>query len=324
MSYDRREFLLTGSGVTLVACVPSAVFADDFTSFIDFVRQKASERGVSQDVLNSALAGLQVNEKVIQLDNRQPEGRITFPEYRSKIVSDYRISQGRKKLKQHNKLLDQVSREFGVSKFIILALWGIETGYGSFTGGFDIIESLATLAFDGRRRSFFLAQLIDALVILDQGHVERSAFKGSWAGAMGQCQFMPSSFLESAVDYNGDGRRDIWSSHEDIFASMANYLSKAGWEEPLHWGIELHKNQLKDDKLALKEYRDISEWHRDDYWVGDAPKSEQIGAVAKLVAPDNDRANLFLVGKNFDVIMKWNRSTYFAASVGLLADALSV
>ncbi len=148
----------------------------------------------------------------------------------------------------------------------------IVTGYGSFTGGFDIIESLATLAFDGRRRSFFLAQLIDALVILDQGHIERSAFKGSWAGAMGQCQFMPSSFLESAVDYNGDGRRDIWSSHEDVFASMANYLSKAGWEEPLHWGIELHKDQLKDDKLALKEYRDISEWHRDDYWIGDAPK----------------------------------------------------
>jgi membrane-bound lytic murein transglycosylase B len=243
-------------------------------------------------------------------------------------VNQNRIHEGREKLAQHRKLLNKVANTYGVPPQYIVALWGIETSYGKITGGFDILSALATLAYEGRRASFFEKELIAALKILQGGHAGTDRLLGSWAGAMGQCQFMPSSYHRYAVDGDGDGDVDIWNSLPDVFASMANYLKTEGWNDDLRWGRAVVAPRAIPESLYGRDnMRPLSEWRRRGVMqASGAPlpvPADGSDPMAGLVAPDGVGGPSFLIYENYNVIMHWNRSTYFATSVGLLADAIA-
>jgi membrane-bound lytic murein transglycosylase B len=299
--------------------------AVEFGAWLEDVRHEAAEIGISPATIEAALGGLAPIPRVIELDRRQPEFTLGFEAYLARVVTDQRVEEGRRRLRRHRDLLERIGREFGVQPRFILALWGIESNYGDTTGGYPVIGALATLAYDGRRASFFRKELFNALRILDGGHIAIEAMTGSWAGAMGQSQFMPSSFLNFAVDHDGDGRRDIWTSEADVFASIANYLANSGWHDDLTWGRRVSLPAGFDPMLvSLDLEKTLGEWQglgirRED--GGDLPARS---LFASLVRPDKNGAGpTYLVYENFRAIMKWNRSTYFAAAVGHLSDRLA-
>ncbi len=314
---------LAGLVLALGLVVPAlpAAAATEFAAWLDGLRSEARSKGVSDRTLDQALAGVEPIPRVIELDQRQPEGRMTFVEYRGKVISDARIRQGRKLLAEHGPMLRQVEARYGVPAEIIVALWGIESSYGEFKGRFPVVASLATLAHDGRRADFFRGELLSALQILEAGDIEPDAMFGSWAGAMGQSQFMPSTYLGYAVDGNGDGRRDIWGTHADIFASMANYLSKMGWNAEYIWGREV-KAGSGVASAGLDEERPLATWQSRGVRRLDGSALPAVAIDASLLKMDDGSGPSYLVYDNFRVLMRWNRSTYFATSVGLLADAI--
>ena len=201
----------------------------DFQQWLAGFKERAIQNGISRSTVNKALKISEPLSRVITLDKKQPEKKLTMDEYLASVISKARITKGRELYAENKELLDKISAKYNVEPEFIVALWGLETGYGKNTGGFNVVNALATLAYEGRRREFFESELTSALLIIDQGHISPSEMKGSWAGAMGQCQFMPSSFLAYAVDYDGDGKTDIWNNKKDVFASIANYLSTVGW-----------------------------------------------------------------------------------------------
>ena len=289
-------------------------------------KQKALQQGIFTQTLHHSYRDVVYKPRVIELDRKQPEGKMTFSEYRNKIVSAQRINTGREMFRKYRPLLEEIGAHYGVQPQYIVALWGIETSYGKITGGFDLISALSTLAYEGRRREFFTSELLNALKIIQQGHITREKMTGSWAGAMGQCQFMPSSFMSYAQDYDKDGRRDIWHTQADVFASAANYLSRSGWKGDERWGRRVRiAASIPDSVLNNREIKkSLSEWQRLGVRLpsgGNLPIVH--GMRASLVAPDGRHGQVFLTYSNFDTIMKWNRSTYFASSVGLLADAIA-
>ncbi len=313
------------SFLILLCCPFAAYAAQDFQSWLAGVREEALQKGISQNTVNTALNGVTPIHRVIELDRKQPEGRLTFAEYKAKVISKDRIAQGRRLLKEHAALLDKVSAQYGVQPQYIVALWGIETSYGNNTGGFSVIQALATLAHDGRRSEFFRSELLNALKIIDAGHISAASMKGSWAGAMGQNQFMPSSFHAYAVDGNHDGMRDIWNSLPDVFASTANYLSRSGWRGDERWGRAVKLPQSFPESLTgLENKKPLSAWHNMGVML---PNGELIpvaeGISASIILPDGINGPAFLAYDNFRVTMKWNKSIYFATSVGLLADAIA-
>jgi membrane-bound lytic murein transglycosylase B len=272
------------------------------------------------------LTHISYKSRVIELDQKQPEKKVSYADYRKRILSQSRITNGRLNYKKHEKLLKEIGDKYGVQPKYIIALWGIETNYGSFTGGMQVLSSLATLAYEGRRAEFFTAEFKKAVKIAEQLGRPVDQLKGSWAGAMGQCQFMPSSYYAYAVDYDGDGKKDIWNSMPDVFASMANYLSSVGWTNDLRWGRAVH---LPANFSMDLEGRDIKK--PISYWAGQGVSLIGGGALpaaanidASIVVPDKDGKHAFIVYKNFNTIMHWNRSTYFATSVGLLADQIAI
>lgn len=296
----------------------------DFATWLVAFKQEAQQQGISQALLDKAFLGISPNERVLELDQRQPEGTMTFDEYQERIVNETRIANGKALMAQHKSLLDRISKQYGVQPRFIVALWGIETNFGENTGGFSIVEALATLAFDGRRSEFFRKELINALKIIDQGHIALDDMSGSWAGALGQCQFMPSSFLSMAVDGNGDGKKDIWNNTADVFASIANYLAKSGWDNNAGWGREVSLPANFDRSLADRETtRSVTQWAamgvKTDFG-GPLPDSTE---QASIIFPDDEEKRAFMVYDNYKVILKWNRSLYFATSVGILSDTLS-
>lgn len=302
--------------------------AAGFSQWMVNFKQRAAGQGLNGQFLDRTLSGLEFIPRVIELDQKQPESKITFAQYKKNIVADKRIREGQAKYAEHRALLNRVSQVYGVPPQYIVALWGIETNYGKITGGFDILSSLATLAYEGRRAAFFEKELVNALKILAGGHAGTDKLIGSWAGAMGQCQFMPSSYMRYAVDGDGDGNINIWSSMPDVFASMANYLKTEGWNRDLRWG----RRVVAPTSLPASEYgrdnkKDLSYWVNKGVRQSDGRAlqipSETAGIQASLVAPDGPGNETYLVYSNYNVIMHWNRSTYFATSVGLLADAIA-
>lgn len=310
---------------TTIAIAAPAKAEQDFQSWLHGIKQKARAEGISEQTINAALTDIQPISRVIELDRKQPEGKFTFAQYRQRVINDARIRKGRILLQEHKTALNQAAQKYGVPPQYIVALWGIETSYGENTGGFKVIPALATLAHEGRRAKFFTAELINALKILDAGHIKPINMKGSWAGAMGQNQFMPSSFHNFAVDGNDDGRRDIWTSLPDVFASTANYLSKSGWKENERWGRAVKLPQGfpksltgKDTKKSLADWKKIGVTLPSGGALPSAP-----GIKASVITPDGLGGPAFFAYDNYRVILKWNRSTYFATSVGLLADAIA-
>ena len=319
--------IISFAGLMMAAQVSTAkATADTFPQWLNEFRQEAISEGISGATIQAALTNVEYLPRVIELDRKQPEGRMTFAEYEKKIVSQIRIDQGRAMLRKHRALLDHVSEHYGVQPQYIVALWGVETSYGKITGNFSIIDSLATLAHDGRRGEFFKGELVKALKIIDQGHISAAAMKGSWAGAMGQSQFMPSSFLAYAEDFNADGRRDIWSTQEDVFASIANYLARSGWKGDERWGRLVSVPQTIDQAILGRETKlTLAQWSAKGVTLPNGGALPMVDDMrASLVAPDGFPGGaIYLTYGNYDVTMKWNRSTYFATSVGLLADHIA-
>ena len=303
---------------------PAVAEAPPFRTWLDGVRSEAQSRGVRSATLQSALADLAPIPRVLELDRRQPESTLSFAQYLERVVSAARIERGRQRYEENRALLDEVGRRYGVPPRVIVALWGIETDFGRMTGGFPVVAALATLAYDGRRSSFFRKELLDALQILDEGHVTPAAMQGSWAGAMGQNQFMPSSFRAFAIDHDGDGRRDIWGNLSDVFASTANYLSRSGWRSGETWGREVALPAGFDRGLVGADARrPLREWAALGLRRIDGGELPQRDVEATLISGEKDGGGpYFLAYDNFRVILKWNRSNYFALAVGRLSDAI--
>jgi membrane-bound lytic murein transglycosylase B len=300
-----------------------------FNEWLDDFKVEAAGAGISQQTIDTALSNISPLQRVIKEDKNQPE-RKTFVDYRDKRVNDYRIRKGREMYNLHKDELERIGKIYGVAPQYILALWGMETNYGSYTGNENVIEALATLAWEGRREAFFKRELISALRIIDEGHITVDKMKGSWAGAMGQNQFMPSSFEQYAVDGDGDGQRDIWTNLSDVFASTANYLATHNWESGKRWGREVRLPTGFDPSLSAQYVKDTTVKSLED-WKNlgvTKPNGDPIpvapGMTAGIIAPDGIAGPAYLVYNNTRVIMRWNNSTYFATSVGLLADQISL
>ena len=308
-----------------IAGWPTSVYAEenDFSSWLELIRAEAIEAGVQEDILDEALGSIELRPRIVELDRNQPEGRQSFQVYLSRVVPKQRVLAARKRLREQSGLLKEISEQYGVQPRFMVALWGLESDFGRFTGGFPVIDALATLAFDGRRSAFFRSELIDALRILSDGDVELPTMTGSWAGAMGQTQFMPSSYRFYAVDHDQDGRRDIWSSKGDIFASIANYLHTLGWKDDQTWGREVILPKHFDLGLTgLDVVKSISAWQDLGVRRGNGYNLPIRALDASIVLPDGEGGTAFMVYQNFRTTLKWNRSIYFALSVGILADGM--
>jgi membrane-bound lytic murein transglycosylase B len=302
-----------------------ATTAQSFDDFLKGLRKEAQAAGISKATLDKALAGLKPNPRVVELDQKQPEFTMTFDEYVTKIVSDDKVQKGHALLIEHRALLEEISAKYGVQPRFIIALWGLESRYGERMGEFKVIESLATLAYEGRRAKFFRKELIAALKIVDQDKLDANTMLGSWSGAMGQSQFIPTSFHAYAVDHDGDGKRDIWGTTADVFASIANYLNKVKWVSGQTWGREVQLPPGFDPGLAgPKQERALIEWQQLGLRAangGTLPVVKDMKAY--LVQPAGAEGRSFLVYANFKAILRWNRSDFFGLAVGLLADKVS-
>ena len=311
----------------LCAVLSSPVMAQSqsFDQWLQRFKSEARSRGITDATLLSAFNGVQPIQRVIELDRKQPERKIGFDEYQAKTLTAGRIAEGRRLYQENYTLLKRIEEKYGVQAQYVVALWGMETSYGKNTGGFDIVASLATLAWEGRRGDYFKGELLKALQILQDGHVDRADFKGSWAGAMGQVQFMPSSWQRFAVDYNGDGHKDIWTTRADAFASAANYLSGSGWNNGERWGRQVVLPAGFSDRLIDKSIRkSLSEWSRLGVRNVDGsslPSDNDISAF--VVRPTGANGKAYLGYNNLATVMRWNNSSYFALSVGQLADQIA-
>jgi len=295
-----------------------------FNDWLERLKVEARARGISRPTIESALGSVEPIPRVIELDRQQPEFTLTFREYLSNVGSDQRIRKGRENLAQHRALLNSISAEYGVPPQMIVALWGIETDFGRLTGGFEVIPALATLAHDGRRSAYFRKELFNALTIIDQGHISAKDMMGSWAGAMGQCQFMPSSFLRAAVDENGDGRKDIWTTNADVFASAANLLRRNGWVRGRIWGRPVKLPEGFDRALIGHDMRkSLLEWQRLGVRRSDGRNLPRVDILASVITPDGPDGPAFIVYENFRAILKWNRSDFFALTAGYLSDRIA-
>lgn len=232
-----------------------------FLEWLDALRSEARRRNISESTLNEALNDIAPVMRVIELDRNQPEFTQTFWTYLRKQVNDHRIKRGRALLSKHLDLLNNIHAEYGVPPRYLIAFWGLETTFGDYLGSFRVIEALATLAYDQRRAQFFRAELLNALKIVEEGHISPDAMRGSWAGAMGHMQFIPSTFIGHAVDYTGDGRKDIWGSLPDAFASAANFLCNIGWQPKQIWGREVRLPEDFNLMLAAMDMKKtLAEW----------------------------------------------------------------
>jgi membrane-bound lytic murein transglycosylase B len=326
-----------------VAEVPTAlptqatVTKGSFESYVAALKQEALEKGYSKALVDEVFASLRHYQSAVVADKKQPEFTETLDTYLPKRVSKQRIDLARKYYKEHQKELEAIGQKYGVQPRFIVALWGLESSFGKFMGNYSVPSALATMAYDGRRETFFKSEFFLALDILQQGHVKLADMKGSWAGAMGQSQFMPSAFMSYAQDGDGDGHINIWQSRTDAFASIANYLKTRGWDNSQTWGREVKVPKNFDFSYVIpKGSKDRTQWL--EWWA----KSERSLAAwqtlgvrttegkalpardlkAALVMPDDEKGRVYLAYSNYQTLMHWNRSYYFVTSVGYLADLI--
>ncbi|PHQ69861.1 MAG: lytic transglycosylase [Sneathiella sp.] len=314
--------ILLGSLLTAIAS-PGFAAKENFDVWLANVKAEALTKGISQPIIDAAFVDVKLIERIVALDRKQPETTQTFQQYMEKRLPKVLVDKGKALLRENREILTEVGNKYGVQPRFIVALWGVETSYGRFTGGFSVIDALTTLAYDDRRAAYFRKELFLALQILEERHIAAADMKGSWAGAMGQSQFMPSSFVNFAVDHDGDGKTDIWQTKADVFASAANYLAKSGWQGDQAWGREVILPSAFDLSLIdLKIAKPMRDWQA----LGvrrmngtDLPTRQLTGS---LVQPKGGNGQTYLVYTNYRTILKWNRSTYFAMSVGQLADLI--
>jgi membrane-bound lytic murein transglycosylase B len=322
---DRQEEAAASSEPAVPELAPSEAERppQDFQAWLRDFRRQARAEGISEATLARALDGARYRPRVIELDRSQPEFVRPIWQYLDSAVSQARVSQGRAKLDEHRDTARRMEQRYGVPAEIIVAIWGIESNYGGNFGDFSTVEALATLAFDGRRRDFARGELLAALRILDAGDIAPDRMIGSWAGAMGHTQFIPSSFESYAVDGDGDGRRDIWGSIPDVMASTANYLARAGWQSGQPWGVEVRLPEGFDyAQTELSTQRSSREWAQQGVSRidgGSLPGFEQ----ASVIAPAGAQGPAFLVGPNYRAILRYNNATSYALAVATLADGIA-
>lgn len=281
---------------TALALSPATALAQSgdpkFDAFLRSIRAEALKSGVDAGTLDIALGKVREIPRVMELARNQPEFKMTFDRYLEIVVSDERVKNGRARLAENRALISRFAGAAGIPEPTVVALWGIKSNYGTRLGDFEVVDALATLVYNNFRAQFFRQQLIAALKILAQGHISFDAMKGSWAGAMGQCQFIPTSFLAYAADGDGDGRMDIWTNKADVFASICNYLRRGGWKPGLSWGQEV-------------------------------PAGTGAGQGQRIVRPAGAGGPPFLTTANFQAVLRWNQSDFFALAVGLLSDKIA-
>ncbi|NVJ91033.1 MAG: lytic murein transglycosylase [Methylocystaceae bacterium] len=294
----------------------------DYQTWLKDFKETAARSGISKKTLDNTLDGLTPNKRVLELDRRQPEFSLTFWKYLNGRISEKRIQRGRELLKEHAALFKKVHDKYGVQPRFLVAFWGLETNFGDYTGVFPLIQSLTTLAHDERRSEFFTKQLITALQIMDRGDIPYDV-KASWAGAMGYCQFMPTTYQAYAVDGDGDGKRDMWNSLPDVFYSAANFLSQSGWQAGETWGREVKMPKgFELDLTGLGTKKKLGEWAKLGVRNIDGKALPKADMDASLIIPAGYKGPAFLVYENFRTILDWNRSNLYAIAVGHLADRL--
>jgi membrane-bound lytic murein transglycosylase B len=294
-----------------------------FGKWIEDVREQALRQGISRETIDTTLSKARYLPEVMERYRSQPEFKLTLNEYLSRVVPESRVQLGRKKLEAHRAILDEVHKRIPVEPQFLIALWGIESDFGQISGNFPVIDALATLAYESSRVEFYQRELFHALRILDKGHILPYRMKGSWAGAMGQVQFMPSSFQSFAVDFDGDGKVDIWDNLGDALFSAANYLSRSGWATGQGWGTEVTLPK-KINPPPIGSRKLMSEWKAAGMQgTGKSEMPETSDLTAALIQPDLKSRRTFLVYPNYQVILKWNRSDFFALAVGTLADQIA-
>jgi membrane-bound lytic murein transglycosylase B len=297
----------------------SAHAANGFQNFVAGVYAEAAAAGIRHDVLDAAFAGVTPNQTVIDKDRKQAEFNMTWTQYRALVISDKRIADGRAAVAQNRALFGQVENHFGVAASVIAGIWGLESSFGVQTGNYKVIEALATLAWEGRRAAFFRGELMAALRILNNGDIAASGMTGSYAGAMGQPQFMPSSYLRLAVDFDGDGRRDIWNSKADVLGSIANFLARSGWRAGETWGqtVRVPAGTVASGRDTR---RPLAEWARQGIVPAGGKWAAPGDAPSAVIAPDGAGGETFLVFNNFTAIRRYNPSDFYAIAVGLIGD----
>jgi lytic murein transglycosylase len=316
--------VLRGTPVTPAATAPLAVPDPGFRQWLAGFQSRARAAGIRQDVMDRAFAGVQVDSDVIGRDRNQAEFSRALWDYLDSAVSASRIGNGRAALADNAEVLRRIERRYGVEAEVVVAIWGLESAYGAMRGRTDIIEAMATLAYDGRRQDFFEAQLIAALRILQSGDVAPRDMTGSWAGAMGHTQFMPTSYLDYAVDITGDGRRDIWSDMpDDALASTANYLSEFGWTYGQPWGMEVTLPAGFDyAQTGERTKRSVAHWHRAGVRLPDGSRVPDHGR-ASILLPAGSQGVALIIFDNFHVIERYNPADAYVIAVGHLSDRIT-
>ncbi len=321
------RFLAVLSVVALAAATNPARAADpSFEDWLKSFRAEAAAAGVRRDIIDQAFEGVVVNQRVFELNDNQPEFARSVWDYLDSAISAKRVTDGQAKVAENKQLLERIETEFGVDHEIIAAIWGLESSFGAVMGDHDVFGALATLGWKGRRTAYGREQLIGALKILQNGYADRSQLRGSWAGAMGQTQFIPTTYLVYAVDHGGDGKRNIWTDLDDVFASTANYLRASGYRAGAPWGFEVTLPNGFDYALAdVDVSKAVIEWAAAGVsGVGVSLTADlDPNMRGRILLPAGAKGPAFLVFENFEAILKYNRSTSYALAVGMLADTFS-
>lgn len=287
-------------------------------------QNQARSLGMSAEIIDTLIPSLEHLPRVLELDRRQPEFTESFSNYFNTRVSDLRIERGRELIKEHGSLLNRLTHEYGVPGQYLIAFWGLETNYGSYKGTMSTLNSLATLACDPRRKDFFTTQLFDAFYLLQDHKLEPASMVGSWAGAVGHTQFMPGNYRRYAVDGDGDGKIDLWNSIPDALTSGANFLKNLGWQSGERWGREVRlPENFPYLELVEKRKRSLKDWRQLGVMTAQGNKLPVADMQATLILPAGHTGPAFLAYDNFNVIMGWNRSEFYALSVGHLADRIN-
>jgi membrane-bound lytic murein transglycosylase B len=310
--------------VIFLGLLGSAASADpaEFEQCKIRMQQQASAHGISEKTVEEVIPVLEYQARVIELDQSQPEFTQSFADYFAKRVSQNRIDQGRELYNEFDDFLAELTRIYGVPGQYLVSFWGLETNFGSYLGGMPTLDSLATLACDPRRSEFFTTEFLLALELLERENLRADQMKGSWAGAVGHTQFMPSNYLKYAIDGDGDGKIDLWGSRRDALASGANFLNQLGWQPEQRWGREV-RLPADYDFAQTEQKRSLSDWRALGLRKADGGALPVVvGMEAQVFIPSGHEGPVFLVYDNFEVIMRWNRSTSYALSVGHLADRI--
>jgi len=296
-------------------------FANDFENWKSLLISQAVNSGISEETANININAIKkVNKKVLQLYKNQPEFKITLKDYMNRNITEKRINKGKDYLKKFEDILKIIEETYNIPPQIIVSIWALESNFGYYTGSFDILDALTTLSFQSKRKLFFKKELFSALKILDKKLIEKNLLKGSWAGAMGQSQFMPSSYLSYAVDYNNDNKIDIWKTEADVFASIANYLNKHGWKKNQPWSLELANGRKSD--IDIKKTYNLTQLNNLNIFKNSNNVFLE-NSRAKIKVINNKEEKFFFIFENFYVIKKYNNSDFYALTVGKLANNIS-